>query len=372
MTNHDYMSEANELSQLSRMVAPPNPWVGAIVVRNGEEYSRGRTGSLGEPHAEAAALAQLGSRAAGDEMFVTLEPCAHHGRTPPCAKAVAEAEVSTCHIATLDPDLKVDGAGVDYLVKNGVRVIYGAHQRSVVYGLAPYIKQRRTNLPWVTLKIAMSLDGRISAVDGSSKWITSAPARADAHLLRAHSQAIIVGGNTVKVDDPTLSARSIEGKDLARQPQRIVLGEIEDGAKVLPARSYKGDLVPLLKELGDGNEILQVLVEGGAKVNSALLDQDLVDEFVIYIAPMLFGGEDTKAAFVTSGAKNISDAWRSSFEDVVRVGDDLRVRMLSERAKALLDLHIQESSYKAAQLGAELVSDTRPVEGQHSSTISIK
>ncbi len=347
------MDEILEMSLTSVSISRPNPWVGAAVVVDGKVISLGGTKELGDRHAEVVALDSVVGRAQGSTMYVTLEPCAHFGRTPPCAERIVRDGVKETVIGTLDPDAKVSGKGVAYLMNAGVKVKVLSQSRPVVYGLRQYVKHRTIGEPWVVLKLATTLDGKVAAKDGSSKWITSPESRYDAHLLRSNSDVIVVGANTVRVDDPSLTARNSDGSEMRRQPKRIVLGTVPDGAKVVPAESYVGEFSELLERLGR-EEVLQVLVEGGPKVAYDLHVKNLVDEYVFYIAPTLgLGG--AKDAFDGLGGASIDDFWRSSFETVDRLGRDLRVSMLSNRAKDLLDNHMNWSRRVAQELGAELV-----------------
>ncbi len=342
-----------ELGQKSQSVSRPNPWVGAAVVSDHGVVSLGATEGPGERHAEVVALDLAGDRANGATMYVTLEPCAHFGKTPPCAERIAKEGVREVVVGTLDPDPKVSGKGVSYLINAGISVKVISDDYRVVHGLRQYVKQRSVGEPWVVLKLAITIDGKVAAKDGSSKWITGPKARHDVHKLRANSDVIVVGANTVRVDDPSLTARDVDGVALTRQPKRVVLGTIPADAKVLPAESYMGSFKDLLLRLGQ-EEALQVLVEGGPKVAYDLHARGLLDEYVFYIAPMLgLGG--SRDAFDGGVALSIDGFWRSSFETVDRLDADLRVSLLSVGARDLLDNHISWSRRLAQELGAEIV-----------------
>jgi diaminohydroxyphosphoribosylaminopyrimidine deaminase/5-amino-6-(5-phosphoribosylamino)uracil reductase len=328
-----WMQRALELAEQARIVAPPNPWVGCVVV-GGEQVFEGATSPPGGSHAEAVALAAAGPAARGATLYVTLEPCAHHGRTPPCADAIVAAGVARVVVGLEDPDARVRGRGIDRLRQAGIEVQVGTLAEAVAEQLAPYCKHRRTGRPYVVLKLAATLDGRIAAPDGSSRWITGPEARRDAHLLRAASQAVLVGAGTVRADDPELSARLEPAAP--RQPRRVVLGEVPAGARVLPALVHEGELEPLLDRLG-AEGVLQLLVEGGAHVAGAFHRGGLVDRYVIYFAPALFGGEDAVPMFRGEGVATIAALWRGRIASVAWLGRDLRVDLVPSKLEASAD-----------------------------------
>jgi diaminohydroxyphosphoribosylaminopyrimidine deaminase/5-amino-6-(5-phosphoribosylamino)uracil reductase len=306
-----------------RTTAAPNPWVGcAVETRDGRWFS-GATQPPGMPHAEPTALAAAraaDAELAGATVYVTLEPCDHHGRTPPCSDALIEAGVGRVVVAVEDPDPKVAGKGIARLVAAGIDVTTGVEAAAVTEQLLPYLTHRHTGRPYVVLKLAASLDGRTAAPDGTSRWITGPEARADVHRLRAESQAVLVGAGTVRADDPALTVRDAEGPD----PLRVVLGTAPAGAKVHPCLEVGGDLGPILDDLG-GRGILQLLVEGGAGVAGELHRAGLVDRYVLYYAPALFGGDDAPGLFGGAGAATMADVWRGRILAVTKLGDDLRV-----------------------------------------------
>lgn len=328
MSTHEdeiWMQAAIGLARSVRASTAPNPWVGAVVVPAGDDpVTEGATQPPGGPHAEAVALDLAGDSARGSTLYVTLEPCSHHGRTPPCADAVVAAGVKRVVVGILDPDPRVSGLGIQRLRDAGIEVEAGVLASEVEELLAPYLKHRRTGRPWVVLKLASTLDGRIAAPDGSSKWITGPEARADAHRLRAESDAILVGAGTIRADDPALNVRDAPGND----PLRVVLGTIPEGARARPAMEHEGDLAALLDNLGSRG-VLQLLVEGGARVAWSFHDQDLVDQYVIYLAPVLLGGDDGVPLFRGPGAATLQDAWRGSIASLRRVGPDVRIDLLA-------------------------------------------
>jgi diaminohydroxyphosphoribosylaminopyrimidine deaminase/5-amino-6-(5-phosphoribosylamino)uracil reductase len=312
-----HMRRAIALAATVRRITSPNPWVGSVIEPGGFE---GATAPPGGPHAEVAALRAAGDDARGATLYATLEPCVHHGRTPPCVDAIVDAGITRVVVGIEDPDERVRGAGVRALRAAGVTVDVGVCAGEVRDQLAPYLKHRATGRPWVVLKLASTLDGRTAAPDGSSLWITGAAARADAHRLRAESDAVIVGAGTVRADDPSLTVREAPGED----PLRVVLGEAPAGAKVHPALELRGDLGDVLDELGRRG-VLQAMVEGGATVAGEFHRAGLVDRYVLYLAPALFGGDDARPLFAGAGAPTIADVWRGRIVSVERLGDDVRL-----------------------------------------------
>ena len=325
MNDSEAMAKAIEVASAVRGFTSPNPWVGCVIQAVEGGVFTGATSPPGGPHAEAVALAAAGSAAKGATVWVTLEPCSHTGRTPPCADALIDSGVTRVVVGIEDPDPRVAGAGVSRLRDAGIEVEVGVEAPAVRMQLAPYLKHRITGRPWVVLKLGASIDGRTAARDGSSRWITGATARADAHQLRADSDAVVVGANTVRADDPSLTVRHVEGRD----PLRVVLGQAAPEAKVQPAIEFQGDLDDLLVQLGERG-VLQVLVEGGATVAGEFHRRQLVDQYVFYLAPVIFGGSDGRPMFGGPGAPTISDVWRGSFSSVTPLGADLRVDLLAD------------------------------------------
>jgi diaminohydroxyphosphoribosylaminopyrimidine deaminase/5-amino-6-(5-phosphoribosylamino)uracil reductase len=317
--DRDHMRRAMLLAAGVRGTTSPNPWVGSVIEPGGFE---GATSPPGGPHAEIVALRAAGEAARGATLYTTLEPCSHTGRTAPCVDAVVHAGVARVVVGTEDPDPNVRGAGIRALRAAGVRVDVGVGEEEVRDQLAPYLKHRATGRPWVILKLAATLDGRTAAPDGSSRWITGPAARTDAHRLRAESDAVIVGAGTVRADDPSLTVRNVEGP--SRDPLRVVLGKAPAGARVHPALELSGDLGDVLDELGRRG-VLQAMVEGGATVAGDFHRAGLVDRYVLYLAPALFGGDDGRPLFTGRGAPTIADVWRGSIVSVHRLGEDLRV-----------------------------------------------
>jgi diaminohydroxyphosphoribosylaminopyrimidine deaminase/5-amino-6-(5-phosphoribosylamino)uracil reductase len=332
MSDEALMHRALAVGDSVRGTTAPNPWVGCVVVsgRDPGQVFEGATAPPGGPHAEVTALARAGElHSAGATMFTTLEPCAHHGRTPPCTDAIVAAGVTRVVIAIEDPDPQVAGKGVAALRAAGIEVSIGTAAADATEQLAPYLKHRTTGRPWVILKMAASLDARTAAPDGTSRWITGEEARRDVHRLRARSDAILVGAGTVRADDPELSVRlGVGGGEgpAPTQPLRVVLGAAPPGARVLPALELSGPLDDVLSDLGRRG-VLQLLVEGGASVAHEFHAAGLVDRYVFYLAPLLFGGDDGRPLFAGPGAGTIGDVWRGKLVSVERLGEDLRVEV---------------------------------------------
>lgn len=328
--DRECMTRALAAGATVRCITSPNPWVGAVVRTTSGAIFEGATGEPGEPHAEIAAIASAGSAARGASLYVTLEPCSHTGRTGPCVEAIIDAGITRVVVGIEDPDPQVSGSGITALRSAGIEVIVGVQADKVRAQLSPYLKHRRTGRPWVVLKLAATLDGGTAAPNGTSQWITSPPARADGHRWRAESDAILVGAGTVRRDDPSLTVRDYRPPVLpvngSLDPERVVLGTVSDDASVHPCRQMAGDLGSVLDELG-GDGVLQLLVEGGAAVAGDFHRAGLVDRYVIYLAPALFGGDDANGLFLGAGAWDIDDLWRGRFVGVERVGEDLRIEL---------------------------------------------
>jgi diaminohydroxyphosphoribosylaminopyrimidine deaminase / 5-amino-6-(5-phosphoribosylamino)uracil reductase len=317
------MLEAVAAAEEVRYATSPNPWVGAVVVTAGGRAFAGATEPPGGRHAEVVALDRAraaGADLVGATLVVTLEPCSHHGRTPPCTDAVLDAGVGRAVVALEDPDPQVSGRGIAALRAAGVTVELGVAAAEAEAQLAHYLTHRRAGRPWVTLKLAATLDGRTAAADGSSRWITGAEARADAHRLRSEHDAVLVGAGTVRADDPALTVRHVPGRD----PLRVVLGRAPAGARVHPALELGGPLPDVLADLA-GRGVVTLLVEGGATVAHAFHAAGLVDRYVLYLASAFMGGSDGAPLFAGPGAPNVAAVRRASLLGVRRIGDDIRV-----------------------------------------------
>jgi diaminohydroxyphosphoribosylaminopyrimidine deaminase/5-amino-6-(5-phosphoribosylamino)uracil reductase len=329
------MDKAIEAAAAVRHLTSPNPWVGCVVVApNGRAFT-GATSPPGGPHAERHALASAGAAAQGATLITTLEPCDHQGRTGPCTDAIIESGIRRVVMAVLDPDPSVSGAGVARLQAEGVEVQVGVREAEVSQQLRAYLHHRRTGRPWMVAKLAASIDGRTAAPDGTSQWITSLEARTDAHRLRAVSDAVIVGAGTVRADNPSLTVRHwtppggrvwSDGREPAEvvQPRRVVVGKASRDARIHPCLQWEGPLNDLVDHLGSEGST-QALVEGGPAVAGEFVRAGLIDSFVVYLAPALFGGDDGAPILSGRGAESIEDVLRGSITSVERLGPDVRV-----------------------------------------------
>ena len=357
----DYMKQALSLAKLALGQVSPNPAVGAVVVSNDEVMGQGYTQPPGFPHAEVIALKQAGERARGGVMYVTLEPCCHHGRTPPCTQAIISAGIAEVHVAMLDPNPQVSGRGKGELEEKGVKAYVGEHEEEAEQVNEAYTKFITTGMPFVTAKFAISLDGKIATKSGNSKWISSEVARKRVHNLRHITDAIMAGVNTVLIDDPELTARSCGGRGGAAkvQPLRIIVdskGRTPLTARVfsapgktllalarlvkpeeervfaqvdvelleLPSAEGLVNLKELLKVLGE-QKITSVLVEGGGILLGSLFDGGLVDKVVAFIAPIIMGGEEAKTAVGGEGVDKVADSLKLERVSVEKLGEDVMV-----------------------------------------------
>lgn len=351
--DHRYMARALELAQRGLYTTTPNPRVGCVVVRDGTIVGEGWHEKAGAPHAEVNALSAAGARARGATAYVTLEPCAHHGRTPPCVDALIAAGVGRVAAAMQDPNPLVAGKGLAALREKGVEVVAGlleAEARDLNTG---FVSRMTRGRPWVRMKIAASLDGKTALNNGKSQWITGEAARRDGHHWRARACAILTGIGTVKDDDPQLTVREVA---TTRQPLRVIVDsrlEISPAARVLaggnvlvacaredrermraleekgaqvvviPNRSGKVELPDLFGELAR-REVNEVHVEAGWKLNGSLLGEGLVDEIVLYLAPSLVG-DAAQGMFNLPELTELSGRRDLKVHDLRMIGDDIRV-----------------------------------------------
>ena len=354
--DESYMSEALRIANFARGCTSPNPLVGAVIVRDGTIVASGWHRAAGEPHAEIHALRMAGALARGATLYVTLEPCAHHGRTPPCVEAVIAAGIARVVIALSDPNPLVAGRGLALLRAAGIEVVTGVCEGEARRQNEVFLKWVTTKRPFVTLKTAMTLDGKIASHTGASQWITGEAARARVHAYRNEYDAILVGIGTVLADDPSLTAR-LEGRT-GHNPLRIVLdseartppcaklltdgaaptliavSERADqrrvrvlhacGAEVVTRGVERVDIAALLDYLG-AREITSLFVEGGARVNWSFLAGGFVDKVHAFIAPMLMGGEKAKTPVGGTGFDSPQTALHLADMTVEQVGADVLI-----------------------------------------------
>jgi diaminohydroxyphosphoribosylaminopyrimidine deaminase/5-amino-6-(5-phosphoribosylamino)uracil reductase len=350
-----FMARALRLAERGIYTAHPNPMVGCVLVRDGEVVGEGWHRRAGEAHAEINALGAAGERASGATAYLTLEPCSHHGKTPPCAPALIEAGVSEVVIAMQDPFPEVSGNGKAALEAAGIRVRSGLMQAAAQALNAGFLSRVRHGRPFVRLKVASSIDGAIAMKSGESQWITGPEARADVQRLRARSGAILTGIGTVLADDPALTARNRELDNVGRQPIRAVLDSrlrmplsasmlampgqtvlyctgdagqkalADAGAHVVCVKRVAGvlDVREVLADLA-GREVNEVLVEAGPSVSGYMMSRGFVDELVIYQAPHIMGSE-TKPMFRTPEWLRLADRRALELVDLRHIGTDIRI-----------------------------------------------
>lgn len=352
MTAAAHMARALALAEAGRYTSHPNPRVGCVIVKDGVVVGEGAHLKAGEPHAEVHALRAAGEKARGAEVFVTLEPCSHHGRTPPCVEALIAAGVSKVWAAMSDPNPLVSGMGLAALHSAGIEVRAGLMQTEAERLNCGFLSRMRRRRPFVTLKLAASLDGRTAMASGESRWITGPAARADVHRLRADAGAVLTSSATVLADDPALSVRDFMADGL-RQPDRIVLDTQartpvtakawHGGARRFWFTAEKPEAIPEgvgqqtlpIDEMGSlplpavlsalaAQQVNQVLVECGPRLAGAFLGARLVDEVVLYLAPSLLGHE-ARALAELPGLATLDARLQFTFTDVQRVGEDLRL-----------------------------------------------
>ncbi|RBY93441.1 bifunctional diaminohydroxyphosphoribosylaminopyrimidine deaminase/5-amino-6-(5-phosphoribosylamino)uracil reductase RibD [Blastococcus sp. TF02-8] len=331
------MARARELGTTVLGTTSPNPAVGAVVLAaDGTVVGEGATNPPGGPHAEVVALAQAGERARGGTAVVTLEPCAHTGRTGPCADALLAAGIARVVVAVPEPT-ELAGGGAERLRAGGVDVVLGVEQEAAESGaLAGWLTGVRAQRPYVIWKVAATLDGRVAAADGSSRWITGPEARAEVHRLRAGCDAVVVGSGTALTDDPQLTVRDADGRDAARQPLRVVLDRrdrlpatarvLDDAAPTLV--SPAGSPAQLLAELF-ARDVRRVLLEGGPTLAAAFLREGLVDEVVLHLAPKLLGAGPSLVGDL--GISAIGSALSFSVAGLTPLGGDVQIRLRPTR-----------------------------------------
>lgn len=360
------MYQALALAEYGRGLVEPNPMVGCVLVRDGRELGRGYHGQFGGPHAEASALTDAKARGAdlqGATAYITLEPCSHHGKTPPCVDALIDAHISRAVIAMIDPNPRVSGSGIEKLREAGIEVVLGVCERQARELNEPFIKRITTGLPWVVVKWAATLDGKVATHTGDSRWISSPSSRKLVHEIRARVDAVMVGVGTVIADDPQLTARDVEVKRAARRvvidpelrtpaTSRLALASKPDeppvtfglcrdvyegpsqrakdyanhGIELLPLPRLENhylEIEPLLRHLAEGHNATNVLVEGGASLVGSMLDQGLVDQLLVFVAPKLLGDERGVPAVSGLMRDKIGQATPLELRDVQRIEDDV-------------------------------------------------
>ena len=360
------MYQALALAEQGRGLVEPNPMVGCVLVKDGHELGRGYHEKFGGPHAEVNALQDAirrGESVQGATAYVTLEPCSHFGKTPPCADTLVEAQVARVVIAMVDPDKRVSGRGIERLRESGIEVVVGVCQQQARQLNEPFTKRATTGLPWVIVKWASTLDGKTATHTGHSKWISSPASRRLVHDLRARVDAVMVGVGTVLADDPQLTAREVELKRVARRvvvdpelrmppqsnlalgaepgdppvtvgictdvyngPSQRVKDYAEGGISFMPLPRRENqflEIEPLLKHLADAHNATNVLVEGGAALVGSMLDQGLVDQVLAFVAPKLLGDERATPAITGQLRDTIDESTMLELRDVQRIDDDV-------------------------------------------------
>ncbi|KJV45253.1 bifunctional diaminohydroxyphosphoribosylaminopyrimidine deaminase/5-amino-6-(5-phosphoribosylamino)uracil reductase [Acinetobacter indicus] len=346
-----WMQRAIELARLGQYSTKPNPNVGCVIIKDGQLVGEGYHPRAGQPHAEVFALRDAGDAARGATAYVTLEPCAHYGRTPPCAKGLVEAGVARVVVACPDPNPLVAGKGVQILRDAGIQVEVGVLEQQAHQLNLGFLKAMATGQPYVRLKVASSLDGRTAMASGESKWITGNPARLDVQHWRAISAVVITGIETVLADDCQLNVRQLaihEDISSIAQPKRLVLDRqgrlpltaklLEQPDSVMVMGPYRAELEALgviqlevqpldqlLRTLVQQHQLYDVLIEAGATLSTAFLQQQLVDEVISYVAPTLLG-RSARAMFQAE-FERMAQQLRFKLCDVTQFGDDVRLRL---------------------------------------------
>ena len=351
-----WMQQAIELAKRGLYSTKPNPNVGCVIVKDNQLIGEGFHPKAGQPHAEVFALREAGEHAQGATAYVTLEPCAHYGRTPPCAEALVKAQVKKVVVACPDPNPLVAGKGVQILKNAGIEVEIGICEDLAAQLNQGFLKAMSTGMPYVRLKVASSLDGRTAMASGESKWITGSAARQDVQHWRAISGAVITGIDTVIADDCQLNVRSLHNIDIetVAQPKRVILdrrGRLPFTAKILenpetvmvmgPYRQELADLgviqleiqplKTLLQTLSKQYQIYDVLVEAGATLSTAFLQEGLVDEMISYVAPTLLG-QSARAMF-NADFEYMAQQLRFKLLDVTQLDQDIRLRLIPTQEK---------------------------------------
>ena len=355
MNDYEYMNLALSLARATLGQTSPNPSVGAVLVKNGQLVGTGAHLKAGTPHAEVHAIHEAGSSAEGAIMYVTLEPCSHQGKTPPCADLIINTGIRKVFVATLDPNPLVAGKGVEKLTKAGIEVEVGLCQEEAIQLNEKFFHFIQTNTPFITIKAGISLDGKIAAKSGDSKWITSPESRQDVHHLRHEHDAILVGINTILQDNPLLTTRRPQG---GINPIRIVLDTkltIPVSANVVQDRSartiiFTGNQIDLekkkelerldvtifsqesstislkevLKTLGE-QKIISVLVEGGSEIHASFIEENAFQQIITYVAPKIIGGRDAFSFVGGVGPELVKLGKQLRFTEIKQLGPDIKI-----------------------------------------------
>ena len=333
------MALALKLSKLGQAGVGANPMVGCVISSDDKIIAKDYHHQYGQEHAEINALNQIGHKAENCKLYVTLEPCSHHGKTPPCINAIIKAGIKKVYVATLDPNPLVSGSGVKLMKENGIDIEIGLLENNAIEVNRGFFKRMKTGLPFITSKIAMSLDGRVAMRSGESKWITSEASRADVQILRSQNQAILTGSGTILNDNPMLTVRN---KKLQSKPLRVIIdssNSITDkslnifssdaetlilnptNSKIL--KNGKIDLKSALIKLGEMG-INNVLLESGSGLNGAMMESSLIDEFIIYTAPVILGSD--AQAMMELPFKKMSEKISLNILELTQVANDLKIR----------------------------------------------
>nr|WP_304218265.1 bifunctional diaminohydroxyphosphoribosylaminopyrimidine deaminase/5-amino-6-(5-phosphoribosylamino)uracil reductase RibD [Fredinandcohnia onubensis] len=357
MRDQDYMNLAINVAKAGVGQTTPNPVVGAVIVNDGRVVGIGAHLKAGEPHAEVHAIRMAGEKAQNSTAYVTLEPCSHHGKTPPCADLLITSKVKRVVVATTDPNPLVAGKGIAKLKAAGIEVEVGVCKEQADALNAVFFHYLDKKRPYVTLKSATTLDGKIATVTGESKWITGEAARQDVHLYRSIHDAILVGVNTVLMDNPSLTTRLPNGT--GKNPIRVILdsklrtpldsqivndGKAETwiivsnqvnqekmnefsekkGVRIIQLQEANLSISTMLTRLGEEG-ISSIFVEGGAEVNGSFLKEKAINQVIVYLAPKLFGGKQAPTAIGGSGIESIDDSLQLTIKSVEQLGEDVKI-----------------------------------------------
>ena len=356
-SDEKYMKLALGLAAKAKERTYPNPMVGAVIVKGGKVVGKGYHKKAGKDHAEVAAIKDASGNCSGGVMYVTLEPCDHYGRTPPCTQAIIKSGIKTVHIAAKDPNPNNNGSGIKKLKKHGIRVSSGLFAEESLALNRKYIKHATKGMPYITLKLAQSVDGKIAARDKTSKWITSEVSRRYSRKMRSRFSAIMVGANTVCEDDPLLLGEGEKGKRITRvvvdsrlrtslgsklvktakkSPVIFATTELAPRARLRKFKNAKGveiietksrkdkvSLKPLLKKLAK-KDIISMIVEGGGELAGSLIDESLVDEAMFFVSPKIIGGNYSSVK--GQGAGNIAKVMQLRDVEIKKMGKDILIR----------------------------------------------